>query len=400
MSEKENEFEKQLKEQKESLEKKQAEAKEEWKKKTRKSKIKLIISCFILLLAIIAFNLYAFSIQLGLNPNAEYFYKKGLDASGNSYVIWEANNAYTWLFKSYGIQIISSVIVIFLGILLNYIIQSAIAAFTGKTKKSQTVGSLIRSLIKYIFVIVEIIIILSIWGVDVASIIAGLGVLTLIIGLGCQSLIQDIVSGLFIVFDDYFNVGDICIIDGFQGKITEIGLRSVTINDGIGNEKSITNSSINTCVNLSRAPYCVAVTFDISYNEDIERVEGIIANELPKIKKVMPMITEGPNYIGVDAFQNSGVTLKFNCFCDAENRFQVKRDLQREIYQMMNNNNIQYVYETYIINPPVESNLPKATEEEKKLSKLVNDKNRALPEKEKEKTLLERVSDSFKDNLK
>lgn len=399
MSENTNEFEKQLQEQKENLKRKQEEAKLEWKKKTRKSKIKLIISLSILALSIIAFNLYAFSVPLGLNPNKEYFFKKGLDANGNSYTIFEANNAYSWLFKSYGFQLIVTIIIIFALILLNYIIKSAILAFTGKTKKSQTIGSLIRSLLKYILVIIGIVIILSIWGVDVASIIAGLGVLTLIIGLGCQSLIQDIVSGLFIVFDDYFNVGDICIIDGFQGKITEIGLRSVKINDGIGNEKSITNSSINTCVNLSRAPYCVAVTFDVSYNEDLERVEGLIANALPKIKKTLPKIIDGPNYIGIDGYADCGITLKFSCFCKAEDRFQVKRDLQREIYQMMNENNIQYTYNTYIINPPIEENLPKATEEEKRLSKLINDQNRALPKEEKEKSIFERVSESFKDNL-
>ena len=395
----EKEFENQLREQSENLKKKQEQARLDWEKKSKKSKTKLIIALFFLLLAIIAFNMYAFSVPLGINPNKEYFYKKVLDASGAQVVTIRATNAYSYLFQAYGFQIIMTAVIVLLELLVNYIIKSAILAFTGKTKKSQTIGSLIRSLMKYIFVIFGCVIVLALWGVDVASIIAGLGVLTLILGLGCQSLIQDIVSGLFIVFDDYFNVGDICIIDGFQGKITEIGLRSVKINDGIGNEKSITNSSINTCVNLSRAPYCVAVTFDVSYNEDLERVEGIIAKELPKIRKAMPMINDGPKYIGVDGFSDAGVTLKFIAFCDAENRFQVKRDLQREVYQMIKDNNIQYCFATFVINPPDPVNLPKASAEEKRLSKLVNDQNRALPAKEKEKSLLERVSDSLTQSI-
>lgn len=391
----EKEFENQIKEQSEALKQKQEQARIEWEKKSKKSKVRLIISLIVLGIFIIGFNIFAFSVQLGINPDKEFFYKTALDANGEKVVLFEASNAYSYLFQAYGFQLIFTAIILVLGILLTYIIKSAILAFTGKTKKSQTIGSLVRSLVKYIFVIIEIGLILSIWGVDVASIIAGLGVLTLILGLGCQSLIQDIVSGLFIVFDDYFNVGDVCIIDGFQGKITEIGLRSVKINDGIGNEKSITNSSINTCVNLSRAPYCVAVTIDVSYNEDLERVEGIIAKELPKIRKALPMLTDGPKYIGVDDFDDSGIVLKFVAFCDAENRFQVKRDMQREIYQMITNNNIQYCYTTYVINPPDPTDLPKATAEEKRLSKMINDQNRALPEKQKEKSLLERVSDSL-----
>lgn len=391
----ERDFEKQMKEEAENLRKKQEQAMEDWKKKSKKSKVYLVIALFFLVLAIVGANLFAFSVQLGINPNPHFFDKVGTDVNGNEFTIFEASNGYVWLMKSYGTQLIVTAVVIVCSIILNYVIKSAITAFIGKTKKSQTIGSLIRSLMKYIFVIIALVIILAAWGVDVGSIIAGLGVLTLILGLGCQSLIQDIISGLFIVFDDYFDVGDICILDGFQGQITEIGLRSVRINDGIGNEKSITNSSINTVVNLSRAPYCVAVSFDVSYNEDLERVEGIIAKELPKIKKRLPMITDGPKYIGVDSFDNCGIMLKFVCFCDASNRFQVKRDFQREIYQMVKNNDIQYCFDTFVINPPDPTDLPKATDEEVRLSRMLNEKNRALPKKEKEKTILEKMSDSF-----
>ena len=102
-------------------------------------------------------------------------------------------------------------------------------------------------------------IVLVIWGVDVTGIVASLGILTLIIGLGCQSLIQDVVSGLFIVFDDYFSVGDMVIIDGFRGYVSEIGLRSVKIDDRVGDIKTITNSNIGTCVNLSREDNMITV---------------------------------------------------------------------------------------------------------------------------------------------
>ena len=106
-----------------------------------------------------------------------------------------------------GTKVAVSLIVIFLLFLLDYVLSFVVRLTTRANKKARTIGSLIRSLIHYITVIVAIAVVLAVWGVDVASIVAGLGVLTLIIGLGCQVLIQDVISGLFLVFDDYFDVG-------------------------------------------------------------------------------------------------------------------------------------------------------------------------------------------------
>ena len=99
--------------------------------------------------------------------------------------------------------------------------------FDNKSKKSKTISSLVRSLVKYGLMLVALAIILIAWGVNVVGVLAGVGVITLIVGLGCQSLIQDVISGLFIVFDDYFGVGDTVIIDGFRGTIGLIVLIQV-----------------------------------------------------------------------------------------------------------------------------------------------------------------------------
>ena len=114
-----------------------------------------------------------------------------------------------------------------------------------------------------IIAIVAIAVILTLWGVNVVSVVAGLGILTLIVGLGCQTLIQDVISGVFIVFDDYFSVGDTVIVDGFRGKVASIGLKSTKIIDASGNIKSIPNSSISTVTNVSRLPTMVTVAMDM-----------------------------------------------------------------------------------------------------------------------------------------
>ena len=179
---------------------------------------------------------------------------------------------------------------------------------------------------------------------------AGVSIVTLIVGLGCQSLIQDVVSGLFIVFDDYFAVGDIVIIDGFRGTVHEVGLKTTKLIDAGGNIKSITNSSITTVVNLSREDSLVSVLMDSSYNEDVERVEAVIAQALPAIAKQIPAITQGPFYKGINNFDDGGISFQVIAFCKEGDRFQVQRDLNRELYQLFIRNDIIVPYKQLVIN--------------------------------------------------
>lgn len=291
--------------------------------------------------------------------------------------------------------IITTLIIVAIALVLISISNFLVQVTTFKGKKAKTVGSLIRSLVKYIIIILAIAFILGAWGVDVGSIVAGLGVLTLIIGLGCQSLIQDVVSGLFIVFDDYFSVGDMIIVDGFRGYVESIGLRTVKLDDHCGNVKAITNSQITTVVNLSRSPNLIYINFTISYNEDLERVKGVLAKEFPKINAALPQLEDPLIYKGVDGYDKAGIVLAFGATCKAEYRFQVARDLKREIFLALTRNNIEIPYTQIVVNAPDQRERPLASKEEKALSKKINTENRKLDE-EDEKTLLEKAKEDFK----
>jgi len=228
---------------------------------------------------------------------------------------------------------------------------------------------LVRSLVKYIAIIAAVAFILVAWGVDVAGIVAGVGVLTLIVGLGCQSLIQDVVSGLFIVFDDYFASGDMVIIDGFRGKVVEVGLKTTKLEDFGGNIKSITNSSITTVVNMSRLRSVCTITLSISYNEDIERVEALIVKECEKLPAKIPNIIDGPYYKGIDSVGQSSIDLLVLAFTTEDNRFQVTRDLNREFYLLFKRHDVQIPYQQITVNPQDEKERKKASEEQSEVSR-------------------------------
>ena len=213
-----------------------------------------------------------------------------------------------------------------------------------KNKKAATVISLVKSLIKWAVIIVAVFLVLSKWGVDTNKILASIGIIALIIGLGCQSLISDVVAGIFLVADSAFEVGDIVVVDDFRGEVVEIGLKNTKIKDAGGNIKVISNSSINSMVNLTNSLSLAIVEISIPYEENLKRTETLLMERLKDMQKRIPSIVEGPYYKGVEDMADSAVILKVIAKVKEEDRFQATRDMKRDIYIFLNENKITVPY--------------------------------------------------------
>lgn len=217
----------------------------------------------------------------------------------------------------------------------------------------QTALRLIISFTRYAVFIVAIIFILSSWGVDTRTLIVSAGILGLIIGLGAQSLIADIIAGMFIVFDGEYKVGDFIVIDGWRGQVMEIGIRTTKIKDEGGNIKYINNNRISAVVNQSQDLSVVKSELSIFYDENLENVELKIRDYLPKIKDKIPYIVEGPFYKGVQSMEESSVNLLFLAKCEEKDFYPAKRALNREIYRMANEMKIPIPYPQVVLNQPM-----------------------------------------------
>ena len=145
-----------------------------------------------------------------------------------------------------------------------------------KSRHAETIKSLLCNCLKYVVVIYAIIFGLSILGVNMVAVIASLGVLGLIVGFGAQTLIEDVITGLFIIFEGQFHVGDIVTIDNYRGTVTSIGIRTTQITDAGGTIKVINNSDIRTLVNLSEVASVAIADIGISYNADLEQAEQVV----------------------------------------------------------------------------------------------------------------------------
>lgn len=264
--------------------------------------------------------------------------------------------------------ILYSLLTIGILIFVTFILTILINLIFRKTPRSRTIGSLLKSLVKYVNVIIGVCAILAIFGVNVYGIIAGLGIVGLIIGLGCKTLVNDIVSGFFIVVDNYFQVGEKIIVDGFTGHVLNIGLRTTKIKSWDGNIKCINNSLITSIVNLSRYGSKAMVKIDISFNEDLRRVEAIILRNLDDISKKIPELKSPLTYSGVDCLDDCGVCLAFCADVDEGNRVTSCRKITRELYLLFTDNDIIIPFKQLVINAPDPINKPRATKEDLELS--------------------------------
>ena len=194
--------------------------------------------------------------------------------------------------------------------------------------RARTVCSLTRSILSYTAVLLSVFFGLRALGVDVTASRASVGVVTRIIGFGAQSLIEDVLTGIFLIAEGRYNVGDILVLDDFRGKVVDISVRTTTLEDSGGNHKIINNSEIRNFQNRSQETSVAVSTISIGYDADLRAVEAVIADALPAMyEENRGVFLDVPQYLGVEELAGSGVVLKFIVSATEENIFAARRAL-------------------------------------------------------------------------
>lgn len=201
-----------------------------------------------------------------------------------------------------------------------------------KTGRQETLRRMFMNALRYALVIVGIIWGLMIFGVDTGAIFASVGIVTLVVSLSAESLFADMFTGIFILVEDQYHVGDIISIDGFRGRVVSLGIRTTRIEDDGGNVKIINNADIRNVMNLSNKVSFSICDISMSYGESIERAEAVIAEAMPKIQAKYPDIFEhGLQYAGVQSLSASSVDLRVLARVSEANIYRGRRLLNREM---------------------------------------------------------------------
>ena len=229
-------------------------------------------------------------------------------------------------------SILRVLIMAFIVIAAENLIVFILSLFKPENHRARTIISVVCNLLKYIAAIVIICWGLTIFGADVATVMAGIGIVALIVGFGAESLIADMVTGFFMIFENQYNVGDYVEVGGFRGKVTSIGIRTTSLEDAGGNIKIINNSAMNSILNRSDHNSRAVSVIGIPYETDLEALE----EKLPEILKGIferhnDIFISGPEYLGVEELADSAVILKFVAEVNDKDIYSGARALNREL---------------------------------------------------------------------
>jgi len=197
--------------------------------------------------------------------------------------------------------------------------------------------------------IIAFFLILSAWGVETPTLLAGAGIIGLALSFGAQSLIEDIFAGLFIIFEKQFVVGDIIQVGNLRGTVKEIGIRISKIEDLNGDVLIINNSDIRGAINTSCSLSVSICDISVEYGADLEKIEEVIKSHLPEIKKNIPLIVEGPFYVGVDQLADSAVVIRVTAKTEEINRNRVRRELNRELKLLFDKHQINIPFPQLVV---------------------------------------------------
>ncbi len=190
------------------------------------------------------------------------------------------------------------------------------------------------------------------FGLKPSALMASTGVIAVVLGIGANSLVGDVIAGIFLLMEGDVQVGDVVRIGDFRGYIMEIGVRITKIYDMDSEDiKIVSNNEVRNVVHMSMRRAYVFSEFQIRYEETLEDVEEILKRELKNVRNKSPFILEGPNYIGVSKLGDSGVCLKTSTRCHEAYRKKVEREVNHIVYSIFQKYNIDVPYPQVTVHP-------------------------------------------------
>lgn len=237
-------------------------------------------------------------------------------------------------------NILNSIITLSISLLISFGSVFIYKSFLQKrlTPRKDTIVLLILNIIRYIVLLVCMLIIASIFNLDMTTLLAGAGFLGLLLGVGLQKLFQDMVSGFFIIFENQYVVGEYITINNITGIVLEIGLKTTKVKTYEGELMIISNGSIDTVKNYSRFPSLSLVDIHIPYKYNqyniIEKIKEIVL----KIKN--NNIIGSVEVLGVQKIDLNHYDIRVIAYTKSYEHFSVNREIAKQVINELAENDI------------------------------------------------------------
>ena len=217
-------------------------------------------------------------------------------------------------------------------------------------KKSTTLAGILKSIVKYTVYIIMVISVLNVLNIPTAPLLATAGLGGLAIGFGAQSLVRDVFTGFFILFEDQYGVGDYITIGSMNGTVEDMGLRITRVRAFNGDLHIIPNGEIKTVTNHSRGNSLAIIDIGISYEVDAEIAIAVL-NELTEeyYKNNQESIVQKPEVLGIIKFNESELVIRTIVQTKPLMHWKMERELRKHMLEAFKENNIEIPYPKRVI---------------------------------------------------
>ncbi|OLL76362.1 Potassium efflux system kefA / Small-conductance mechanosensitive channel [Pseudonocardia sp. Ae168_Ps1] len=203
-----------------------------------------------------------------------------------------------------------------------------------RMQRARTIGSVLRSIVSAVVLLVAVMMVMNELGYPLGPLLAGAGVLGLAIGFGAQNLVRDFLSGMFMLLEDQYGVGDIVDLGEAVGTVEAVGLRITTIRELQGTVWYVRNGEILRVGNMSQGYAVAVVDLPVAHSADVEEateIAGTTATERVAQDDVAGDVLEPPEVLGVDRIGPEGVTLRITVRVSPGRQWAVQRALNGAI---------------------------------------------------------------------
>lgn len=213
-------------------------------------------------------------------------------------------------------------------------------------KRQNTLAELFMTLWHIIIVVITLITLASILfpHISFAPLFASAGIIGVAVGFGAQSLVKDFLSGLFIISDNQYRLGDVIDIDGFSGTVERIGARSTVIRDAEGNVHYFPNGTIAHVINKTMGYGVARLTLSVAPDADVDKVIKIIdtiGSKLAEEDEWKSKITEAPHFVVITDFTTTTVNLLISGKTQASDQWSVTSEMRRRLFEKLREQKIE-----------------------------------------------------------
>jgi moderate conductance mechanosensitive channel len=218
-------------------------------------------------------------------------------------------------------------------------------------RRRNTLTSLSENAIRYTIYTVYVLLILPKFGLHIEALLAGAGIAGVAIGFGAQSLIKDLITGFFILFEDQYAVGDMVTINSFTGTVLTIGLRLTRIQASTGEIEIIPNGQITNVTNYSKTNSIAVIDVSIDYRSNLDAAIHAMEEVMGVLQAESSEIIGEVSVLGVQEFKDAAIVIRATAECVPLGQYSVQRLARKKMKEVFDRNGIEmsFINQTVIL---------------------------------------------------